>query len=67
VPREVAQQERDRRVAGDEGQQRRDDGRADRQVALAGVAQLEQPRQDDGRDRQQERVARGRRAVEVQQ
>src|SRR4051794_21509093 len=65
VAREVAQQQRDRRVADDEGDQRRDHGRADRQASLAGVAQLEQARQHDGRDRQQERVARGRGAVEV--
>ena len=68
VVREPAQQERDRRVADDEREQRRDDRRADARALLAAdVAELEQAGEHDRRDRQQERVARRRLAVEAEE
>ena len=68
VVHEVAQQEGDRRVADDEGQQRGERRRARRgAAALAHVAQLEEPGQHDGRHREQERVARRGGAIEVQE
>ena len=68
VVREPAQQERDRRVADDEGQERGEDRRPHaRSVLVADLAQLEQARDHDRRHRQQERVARGRLAVEAEE
>ena len=68
VVHEVAQQEGDRRIADHEGQQRGDRRGPRRGAAgLAHVAQLEQPREDDRRHREQERVARRGGAVEVQE
>ena len=68
VVRDPAQQPRDRGVPDDEGEdrgERRGAGR--RPTAVPDVAQLEEPGEDDRRDREQEGVARRRRAVEVQQ
>src|SRR4051812_32397640 len=65
VAHEVAQQPRDRRVADDEREHRGDQRRAEARAAgIADLARLEQARQHDRRDREQERVARGRLAIE---
>ena len=61
-----AQHPGDRRVADDEGQERRDQRRHEARAArVADLARLEQAGQHDGRDREQERVARGGLAVEA--
>ena len=69
VGREVAQQERDRRVADDERDDRRDDRSARRRCRRPRrrCRTARTAPQHDGRDRQQEREARGGCAVEAEE
>src|SRR4051794_35693125 len=58
VRHQIAQQEGDRGVADDEGEERRHHQAAYRAARGARVPELEQPAEHHGRDRQQEREAR---------